>query len=315
MFGSYYCNSVYTEAELRVLTALDSEYSVSELAAELGQSVNYVSELVERVESKGLVHTRQSGKTKRVQRSDAKAVELFDRFVRKYSHIPFPQLLDGATLRVLYYLDSPESATDLADLGGVHRSTVHRSLSPLEDRGIVYRSDGQYVINDEFEELAALAREFAHLRNRNRIEEHVGSYTILWESLDEFLVQTDEEIESDAFLLTGPERFETFDLPLLARQRRYYLYSESKDELSAAELCCQMLVIDSGTRSQSYCLLLLFTVDVDRDELLALAELYGVKALVADLLGFLETEGEERAERLPTWNEFRDLADEYGVAL
>jgi len=306
---------VYTEAELRVLTALDSESSVSELADELDRSVNYVSELVERAEAKGLVHSYRSGKTKRVQRSDAKAVELFDALVQQYSHIPFPELLGGARLRSLYYLGLPTSATELAGLVGVHRSTVHRALSPLQDRGILYKSDGKYVVNDEFEKLVTLAREFAHLRNRNRVEDHADSYTILWESLDEFLVQTDEGIESDAFLVTGPERFQTFDLPLLARQRRYYLYSELKDDISAAELCCHMLLIDDGARSRSYCLLLLKNEDVDRDELLSLADRYGVKTDIADLIAYLETEGEERADRLPTWNEFCDLADEYGVAV
>lgn len=306
---------MYTAAELRMLAALDSEATVSALADELDRSVNYVSELVERAEAKGLVHSHRSGKTKRVQRSDAKAVELFDTFVQQYSHIPFPELLGGATLRALYHLDSPVSATELADLVGVHRSTVHRALSPLLDRGILYKSGGEYVINDEFKELVTLAREFAHLRNRNRVEDHADSYTILWESLDEFLVQTDEKIKSNAFLVTGPERFQTFDLPLLARQRRYYLYSESKDELSAAELCCHMLLIDDGARSRSYCLLLLKSEDIDRDELLSLAERYGVKTDIADLLAYLESDGEERADRLPMWSEFCDLADEYGVSV
>ena len=306
---------MYTKAELQVLATLESDSSISELADDLDRSVNYVSELVERVETKGLVHTHRSGKTKRVQRSDAKAVELFDAFVQQYSHIPFPELLDGATLRVLFYLDSPRSATDLADLGGVHRSTVHRALSPLLDRGIVYKSDSQYVINDEFEGLVGLAQEFAHLRNRTRVANHVDSYTILWESPDEFIIQTDEVIESDAFVTTGPERFQSFGLPLLARQRRYYLYSESKDDISAAELCCHMLVIDDGTRTRSYCLLLLKSEDVDQDDVLALAETYGVSTSVEDLLSYLDTEGKERAGRLPTWDEFSELADEYGVTV
>lgn len=306
---------MYTEAELRVLATLKSDSSISELADDLNRSVNYTSELVERVETKGLVNTHRSGKTKQVQRSDAKAVELFDTFVQQYSHITFPELLDGATLRVLYYLDSSRSATDLADLVGVHRSTVHRALSPLQDRGIVYKSDRQYVINDEFKGLVGLAQAFAHLRNRTRIAEYVDSYTILWESPDEFLVQTDDVIESDAFVTTGPERFQTFGLPLLARQRRYYLYSPSKDDISAAELCCHMLVIDDGTRTRSYCLLLLKSEDVDRDEVLAFAETYGVSTVVSDLLSYLDTEGAERAERLPKWSEFRELADEYEVAV
>jgi len=306
---------VYTEAELRVLATLKSDSSISELADDLDRSVNYTSELVERVESKGLVNTHRSGKTKRIQRSEAKAVELFDTFVQQYSHIPFPELLDGTTLRVLYYLDSPRAATDLADLVHVHRSTVHRVLSPLQDRGIVYKSDGRYVINDEFEGLVGLAQEFAHLRNRTRVADHVDSYTILWESPDEFLIQTDEVIESDAFVTTGPERFQTFGLPLLARQRRYYLYSLSKDDISAAELCCHMLIIDDGTRTRSYCLLLLKSEGVDRDDVLELAETYSVSTVVSDLLSYLDTEGEERAGRLPTWSEFCELADEYEVTV
>lgn len=306
---------MYTEAELRVLATARGGPTVSALADELGRSANYVSELLTRMEEKGLVHTTRSGKTKHVHRSNARAVELFDQFVQRYPHVPFPELLAGATLRVLYHLDDPASPSDLAEWAGVHRSTVYRALSPLQHRGMVYRDNGAYVLNDEFEELSTLAHEFAHHRNRNRVEEHVDTYTILWESIEEFLVQTDESIEADAFHLTGAERFQAYDLPLLVRQHRYYLYSESRDEISPAELCCHVLLIGDDTRSRSYCLLLLSEVDVDRDELLDVAATYDVEDSVTALLEYLDTDGEQRAERLPTWEEFRDLADEYGVAV
>lgn len=306
---------MYPEAELRVLATARGEPTVSALAEELDRSVNYVSELLDRMEAKGLVHTIRSGKTKHVHRSSARAIELYDQFVQRYPHIPFAELLGGATLRVLYHLDAPASPTDLAEQAGVHRSTVYRSLSPLQHRGLVYRDDGRFALNDEFEELATLAREFAHHRHRNRIEEHTDTYTILWESLDEFLVQTDELIGTDAFHLTGPEKFQAYGLPLLARERRYYLYSESTEEIPPEELCCHMLVVGDDTRSRSYCLLLLSEVDIDRDKLLDVATTYGVKDDVQALLEYLDTDGETRTETLPTWNEFRNLADEYGVAV
>lgn len=274
-----------------------------------------MSELVDRMESKGLVHTTREGKRKQIERSDARAVELFGGFVQRYTHIPFPELLGGTTLRILYYLESPATAVELAARVDVHRSTVHRSLTPLENRGLIYNADGEYALNDEFEELSTLAREFAHLRHRHRVEEHAASFTLLWESLDEFLLQTSAEIEADAFHLTGPELFQTYDLPLMARQRRYYLYSESVDEVSPAELCCHMLVIDDGTRSQSYCLLLISETAIDRDELLESAREYDVAERVSDLLEYLDTEGESRSGHLPRWTEFRDLADEYGVTV
>lgn len=304
-----------TEAELRVLAALNRESTLSELAEELERSLSYVSELVDRMEAKGVVNTSRSGKTKQIYRSDARAIELFDEFVQRYTHIPLPELLSGSTLRVLYWLDSPVSATALAERANIHRSTVHRSLSSLQKRGLVYQIDGKYVLNDEFAELSTLAREFAHHQHRTRIEDHVDSYTILWETLDECLVQTNQEIEADPFLLTGPERFQEYDLPLLARQRRYYLYSETRNGLSPAELCCHMLVIDEGVRSQSYCLLLLSAVAVDRDALLDFAEHFGVEEAVQHLLTYLDTGGEQRHEQLPPWGEFRELADDYGVVL
>jgi DNA-binding MarR family transcriptional regulator len=306
---------MYTEAELRVLAVARSEPTVSGLAEDLDRSVNYVSELVDRLVEKRLVHTTRAGKTKRIHRSSARAIEVYDEFVQRYPHIPFPELLGGATLRVLYHLDAPASPTDLAEQAGVHRSTVYRSLSPLQHRGIVYRNDGRFALNDEFKDLATLAREFAHHRNRNRVAEHTDTYTILWESLDEFLIQTDEEIKTDAFHVTGPEWFQAYGLPLLARQRRYYLYSKSTETISPEELCCHTLLIGDDTRSRSYCLLLLSKVDVDRNQLLDAATTYGVVDDVEPLLEYLDTDGETRTEPLPTWDEFRTLADEYEVAV
>ena len=101
----------------------------------------------------------------------------------------------------------------------------------------------------------------------------------------------------------------------MARQRRYYLYSESVEEVSPAELCCHMLVIDDGTRSQSYCLLLISGTAIGRDELLEVAQKYEVAERVSNLLEYLDTEGKSRSGRLPRWEEFRELADEYGVVV
>lgn len=303
-----------TEAEFRALSALHREQTVSELATRLDHSLSYTSELVERLETAGFVDTRRQGKTKQIRLSDAKALELLADLVQQYSHIEWPELLSGATLRVCYYLDTPRTATELAHRADVHRSTVYRALEPLQHRGIIYQTDDDtYALNEGFEQLSAFARELAHHLHRQAVEQHTDSYTILWESLDEFLVQTATEIASEDYVPTGPDQFQTYDLPLLARDRRYYLYSETTIDLTPELLCCHMLVIDSGTRTQSYCLLLLSHIDVDRDELRDQAVKYGVDDLVDDLCTYLDTSGEQRTSRLPEWEDFQDLAAEYGV--
>lgn len=303
-----------TEREFHVLTVLHGEHTISELAAKLDYSLSYTSELVDRLTGSGLVETRRHGKTTQVRPSDTEALELLVAITQEYSHIEWPELLSGATLRILYFLDISRAATDLARCADVHRSTVHRALDPLLHRGIMYKTDDDaYALNEGFEQLSTLARKLAHHDHRQTVEQYTDTYTILWESLDEFLVQTASEITADAFLSTGPAQFQTYDLPLLARERRYYLYSETTRDLSPAMLCCHMLEIDSGARAQSYCLLLLSYTDVDRDELRTQATKYGVDDLVEDLLTYLDTSGEQRTARLPEWEDFQELAADYGV--
>ncbi|MDS0261962.1 helix-turn-helix domain-containing protein [Haloarcula sp. S1CR25-12] len=303
-----------TEGEIRALTALRGEQTVSELAANLDRSLSYTSKLVEQLETSGLVETRRQGKTKQIRLSDAKALELLAALTQQYSHIDWPELLSGAALRVCYFLDTPRTVTDLARHTDVHRSSVHRALSPLQHRGIVYQTDnGTYALNDGFEQLSAFARELAHHGHRQTVEQQANTYTILWEALDEFLVQTTTEITEEHFIPTGPDQFQRYDLPLLARDRRYYLYSKTMSELSPEILCCHMLVIDSGARAQSYCLLLLSHASIDRDELRAQATKYGVDDVVDDLCTYLDTSGDQRTSRLPEWEDFQELAEKYEV--
>ncbi|MDW7539372.1 helix-turn-helix domain-containing protein, partial [Haloferax volcanii] len=82
-----------TEGEVRALTALHGEQTVSALATSLDRSLSYTSELVERLETAGLVETRRQGKTKRIRLSDAKALELLTDLTQQYSHIDWPELL------------------------------------------------------------------------------------------------------------------------------------------------------------------------------------------------------------------------------
>lgn len=304
-----------TEGEFRALTALRGEQTVSELATRLDRSLSYTSELVDRLETTGLVETRRQGKTKQIRLSDAKALELLTDLTHQYSHIDWPELLSGAALDILYYLDSPCTATDIARRAGVHRSTVYRVLNRLQHRGIIYQTGNKYALNDGFEQLSGFARELAHHLHRQIVEQHTERYTILWESLDEFLVQTPIEITNEDFIATGTDQFQTYDLPLFARDHRYYFYSETMNSLSPETLCCHMLVIDSGARAQSYCLLLLSHLDINRDTLRDQARKYGVEEVVADLYTYLDTDGEQRTSQLPTWENFQELASEYGVTV
>jgi len=185
--------------------------------------------------TKGLVYTERDGRRKQVVPSDARAVELYQDLVRQHSHIEFPELLTGKAIEVLYYLDQPRTVAKMADRSDNYRNTVNRVLKRIRDRGLVGTDDGHYDFNADFNRLHAFARELAHHLHRQRLEAVASKGTILWEDYDEFLAQAETEIDAEGFHETGLARFAAFDLQFLLTDHRYYLYSETLDEVSPAE--------------------------------------------------------------------------------
>lgn len=303
------------ESELRALAELQEPATVSELAERLDWSNNHTSEVVTALEGKGLVRKHRVGKTKRITPSESKAVELYHDLAQRFGHVDLPALLSGPTVELLYYLDEPLTVAELADRTDNYRNTVNRRVKRLRDHGILRKDDSRYVLTDEFALLHRFTEEYVHLVHRQRAAEVADGFSILWEDHDSFLLQTDDRVADEAFRVTGPERFDEYGLPLLATETRYYVYPADALESTAEELVCHMLVIDSGPRFRSYCLLLLTQVEVDEHQLRHLGGHYGVADAVEELLSYLATDGEESTPEMPAWNEFRALAADYGVSV
>lgn len=289
--------------------------AVSELAERLDRSRSRASEVVSALEEKGLVRKERAGKSKRVAPTESKVIELYHDLTQRFAHVDLPALLSGPTITLLYYFDEPVTVADLADRTDNYRNTVHRRVKRLLDRGILSKDDSRYALTDEFQCLHRFAREYVHHAHRQRAAAAMEAFTILWEDHESFLLRTDKAVTDESFIPTGPERFEEYGLPLLATETRYYFYPAGEIELIPEELICHMLVIDAGTRFQSYCLLLLGHAEIDEDRLRERAEDYGVSATVEELLSYLESGGERTTPTLPSWEEFRELADDYEVSV
>lgn len=306
---------MFRRIELEVLASVERGDTISELATKLDHSESYLSRAVADLVENGLVYTEQDGRRKRVIPSDARAVEVYQDLVRQYPHIDFPKLLTGKAIEVLYYLDQPRTVADIADRSKNYRNTVNRVLKRLRDRGLVGTDDSHYHFNADFDRLHKLARELMHHLHRQRLESAAPNGTILWEDYDEFLAQTETEIDADDFHETGIAQFAEFDLRFLLTSHRYYFYSKDSEAVSPAELCCHTLLIDADTRYRSYCLLLLSRVEVNEGELREQAAKYDLEDEIDTLLRYLDTHGEVEAARLPEWSEFQELAAEYEVQI
>jgi len=327
--------TVPSEAELRILQVLVTEKSVSKLSEDLEYSLSYTSEVVSGLEEIGLVDTRKEGRSRVVSLSESKATELYRKLVQSHGHVDWAELLSGKAVEILFYLDEPVSASELAEMTDTHRVTVHRILDRFLKRGIVRKQDSQYRLNENFLMVNDFSKEYFHRIHRQitssnllidteengqskltpRQADSYGpeSYDILWEEPYSFLVSTYKSlsIEIPDFHLTGPELFQEYGIELITTDRRHYFYSEDIEEVSPQELVCHTLLIDDGTRYRTYSLLLIEKEDI-HEEVLEVSEKYGIEELANSLVRYLE--GEE-ITKMPERTEFESTARKYGVDL
>ncbi|GAB7020878.1 helix-turn-helix domain-containing protein [Halostagnicola bangensis] len=313
------------KSQLRLLSHLiegvESEMGLSTLADQLDWSAGHTSRVVSELEAYGYVQTKQNGRQKLVSPTDIEPIEQLEGLLTEYSHMDLPDLIAGAGLLVLYYLDQGRTATELAERSGVSQATVYRRLDDFQRVGVVGKSKSQYRLNDPFAVLAPIARGLLHQKHRREAQRHASGLNFLWETHDEFLFACDSDVTADGFYLTGPALFEVFDIPLLTRDRRHYVRTDRLSKITPAELVCHTLLIDDGPRYRTYCLLLMQQQDIERTTLRERAEHYlpeatiDLRAIVDELIEYVETDGATTTEQLPKWEDFKQTARDYEITV
>ncbi len=312
-----------SHSDIRTLSELayleQERVSIRALADRLDWSGDHTARIVSDLESRGYVTAERVGGQKQVALAFVRPVEEFVDLAREFAHVDFADLIAGSALRILYYLETDRTATELAELTGLSRSTVYRRLDRLQNVGIVYKDHSRYALTPDFTGLAGFARAVATHEHRMEVRAHGVEPRLVWESLDEYLFECRTDLSAEAFHETGPAVFERYGVALLTRDRNYYIRSERIEEVTPAELVCHTLLIDDDTRYRSYCLLLIAKHDLDEESLQDVAAHYDREAeqdlrrTVEQLCAYLRSSGEVAAPALPAWTEFKSLAAEYGI--
>lgn len=314
-----------TKSEIRLLSEIENEGAehvpVTAVADRLGWSAGHASRIVSTLEKREYLTTERKAGKKLVALTDIQPVEQLGTLTMEFDHVDFPELIAGSALEILYYLDRDRTATELTELSGVSRGTVYRRLNELQRVGIVGKNHSRYELTDPFSSLSELARAVAHHDHRQEALTHTSGVNLIWETHDEYLFSCDADVTSEPFHQTGPAVFEQFDIPLFTRDRLHYLRSNQLSGVTAADLVCHMLLIDDGTRYQTYCLLLIASQNITEAQLTDRAEHYAREAdldlldLAKTLLTYLDSTGRIASERLPMWEEFKRTAADYDISV
>jgi hypothetical protein len=253
--------------------------------------------------------------------SKAEPTERFADLTREFSHVNFPDLLAGSTIKLIFYLTAERTAAELTGWTDVSRATVYRRLNQLQNVGIVTKRDTRFALTQQFEELAAFARSLVRHLHRQEAGEHTTGVRLIWTNVDEYLFSCQTEPSAALFHQTGSDAFEQYGIPLLTQESQYYFRSEEQSEIAPEDLVCHMLLIDDGARYRSYCLLLIVGCELEAETLTRTAERYDREAqidlsnIVQQLCTYLDSKGAESGAKLPEWDTFKSTAADYDISV
>lgn len=297
----------FSRTELQAFSELaQSPTSISQLAKQIRKSQPTVTEIVERLREKGLVTVERLGMRKLVRVGQAKHAQLLREIIIAYPHVPWQSLLAFSQIYPLLRFEGAAPAT-------VSRTTDWRALRNLMAHGIIINEEKGVTINPKFRKLAEFIQEFltfVNIKSATRLSENA---VIVWASGSQFIVRVaaGTRVLDKRFQPTATTALPRYGIRLIS-DVRYYFFSPRDGALRAEDVALHTLLID-GLTNITYALVLLAKIKVDRNYLLNRGKMVGLYEQIEAMLRFLDTHRPQSSAALPTWDEFVEKAQEYGV--
>ncbi|MFO8110594.1 MAG: winged helix-turn-helix domain-containing protein [Thermoplasmata archaeon] len=307
------------ESDLRILSALNTPASISELSESTGYSISYVSERISHLEELELVAVSREGRSKKVRALPTKLLENYKDLTSRYLHIDFPSLISPSMLQVCWFLDKPTDVSHMKSKLELRRRRIYQLLEKLQTRGFITKQKNKYSITGRMNGIVRFAQTVIQYEHQHRTDTYIPGSRVIWSSPHESLVIPSEEyteniLDKPDWYLTGIPRFSDYGLDFFTARPTYF-YSEISDKLTPAEIISHTLIEETDTRNLSYCALLMVSEDISFENLKRASVYYDIEEIVDALVTFVETKGETISDNLPDWQGFKSLAKQYGVTL
>jgi hypothetical protein len=100
--------------------------------------------------------------------------------------------------------------------------------------------------------------------------------------------------------MTGLGRFEEYGLQFFLAGEPAFWYGP-EETLSAADLVCHTLVLDSGSRRVSYAMLLIEKEQIGQEQLMRIAEWYDLESIVKAMYQWMDEDTASAASIIICW--------------
>ena len=292
--------------------------SVRDLSILMRKSESSVSQIVKRLETKGIVESERKGMKKIVNTSDRNYAITLSEMIKNEPNIPWERILSNSNIAVLMSkIEGEETYED-----GLSSISKWRAMNNLSTYGFHYNPYEKRVIGNRY--LISFLKEYSeHVSLKHLIQNIPEEAIIIWRNGFSCLFKiksnsTNGKIKlPDSTIPTAITASPHYGIQYITGDS-YYFYEPRLDRLSLEDVILHTLLIDPDSQTYNTYAVLLALKNrnkIDFDLLLAKSRKYDLMEKTTNLIEYLKSNGKMRKWPLPKPEELQEQADLYGVKI
>lgn len=285
---------------LEIAKVLQNEGSatVSQLAQKTGFALSSVSEGVKELEGKSVI-ARENGK---ISMAHTPVAHEFLRLSSKYGP---EKILKDTKEKLVLELVEPKTPLELQKAVGISRLQLSRLIKDLSGVGAVYNEGGKYFLNEHVKKFAEELKKVEDLKGTEPYA------TILFSNSFKL-----KRVPLDAKAKGTPTGFSRFAEHGVEYVILKDTLIEPEHELSIEEILIHALRASENKKDIAMCLIFYEKnkAKMEIKKLIDLSKEFKVLGLFLDCIAYLGKKEPKDKQLFLPWNEFREIAQVYGVS-
>lgn len=280
--------------------------SQTDIAKKLNLSSGTVSKITTKMIENGLAKKNRQGMKIIVETAQTSHSQKLEVIIKTFNRLPLEDILSYSKLDLIAIVECPLNKTEISQMLNVSRQWTYKTIKDLSRYGIILKKPTGYYINPTHQLLFEFAEAYYKYKNHQKLKTISEDAQIIWQQGAEFLFRSKKELTKHQ--KTAVTAFSKYNLPLLGDIKYYY---NTERKLQATDIILHTILINpqSKTYNAYACLLYQKAKPID---IIKKARIYNLTEHIQTLISFIEKQKFEK-KFLPTWNEYKSLAKQYGV--
>ena len=280
--------------------------SETDIAKKLNLSSGTISKITKKMIKNGLAEKNRQGMKIIVEIAKTSHAQKLELIIKIFNRLPLENILSYAKLNLIAILEYPLNKKEISQMLNISRQWTYKTIKDLSRYGIILKKQDGYYLNPTHQLLFEFAKEYYSYKNHQTLKTISEDAQIIWQHGDEFLFKTKKELTKNPE--TAVTAFSKYDLPLLGDTKYYY---NTERNLQITDIILHTILINPQSKTYNAYACLLYEKTKPRD-IIKKARIYNLTDHIRTLISFIERQESEK-KFLPTWDEYKSLAEQYEV--